>query len=123
MNLSQKSCVPSSRDAAPFSPPQALIMKVHLHPAWDLIFDGTRLLRRFRFKNFKDALALAVIIGELAESENHHPDLHIGWGRLEVEITTHAVHGLVENDFIFAAKVDKAFDDFFATGGKNRSSV
>jgi 4a-hydroxytetrahydrobiopterin dehydratase len=110
MNPAEQPSKPVQKETRPLTPAQALVMKVRLHPDWDLIENGTRLIRRFRFKNFKDAMALAVIIGDLAESENHHPDMFIAWGRLDVAITTHSVHGLMENDVAFAAKVDKAFD-------------
>ncbi|GAB6097240.1 4a-hydroxytetrahydrobiopterin dehydratase [Desulfatiferula olefinivorans] len=110
MDLAEQSLKPVQKGDAPLTPGQALILKVHLHPDWDLVDNGTRLIRRFRFRNFKQAMALAVIIGDLAESENHHPDLFITWGRLDVSLTTHDVQGLTENDVVFAAKVDKASD-------------
>lgn len=110
MNPAEQTKKPIQKDATPLTPAEVLVMKVQLHPDWDLIDNGTRLIRRFRFRNFKDAMALAVIIGDLAEAENHHPDLFIAWGRLDVAITTHSVHGLMENDVVFAARVDKAFD-------------
>lgn len=112
MDLFQKTCIPCQGGATPYTEAEATVLKVHIHTDWDLTDNGTRLVRRFRFKNFKDAMALAVKIGDIAETENHHPDMHISWGRLKVEITTHKIHGLVESDFIFAAKVDKAFDEF-----------
>lgn len=74
-------------------------------PAWRV--DGDRrLLRTFRFADFAGAMALANRVADVAETEGHHPDLHVHWGRLEVEVTTHAIKGLSENDFILAAKVD-----------------
>ena len=77
-----------------------------LDPAWKL--EETRIRRRFKFRNFRDALALANKIGDLAEAEGHHPDLGVGWGYLNVTLTTHAANGLTDNDFIMAAKIDKA---------------
>jgi 4a-hydroxytetrahydrobiopterin dehydratase len=62
--------------------------------------------RRYRFKNFADAMCGAVAIGKMAEEQHHHPDLHISWGALGVEIWTHKIGGLTESDFIFAAKCD-----------------
>ncbi|MBU1171905.1 MAG: 4a-hydroxytetrahydrobiopterin dehydratase [Proteobacteria bacterium] len=117
MELFQKTCIPCQGGVKPFSPEQAQAMKKQVHPDWDLKDDSTHLTRNFRFKNFKDAMALAIKIGDIAEAENHHPDLHISWGRLGIEITTHKIKGLVESDFIFAAKVDNAFDEFSVHGG------
>ena len=72
-----------------------------------LIDDAHLLIKEFQFKNFKEALAFANKVGEIAEAEQHHPDLSVGWGRVSVELTTHAIDGLSENDFIVAAKIDE----------------
>ncbi len=63
--------------------------------------------RQFKFKDFKEALAFVNKIGEIAEEEGHHPDIELGWGRVGVELSTHAIGGLSTNDFILAAKIDK----------------
>jgi 4a-hydroxytetrahydrobiopterin dehydratase len=64
------------------------------------------LMRTYRFKDFAEAMAGAVRIGEMADEQQHHPDLHVAWGRLGVEVWTHKIGGLTESDFIFAAKCD-----------------
>ncbi len=69
--------------------------------------DGKKLKREFKFKDFKEALAFVNKIGETAEEESHHPDIELGWGRVAVELSTHAIGGLSVNDFILAAKIDK----------------
>lgn len=74
-------------------------------PQWE-VHDNRRLVRRFTFKNFADALAFVNRVGALAESEGHHPDIKFGWGYADITLTTHAVGGLSENDFILAAKVN-----------------
>ena len=74
-------------------------------PDWRLI-DYHYLQRRFKFKNFAEALAFVNRVGALAESEGHHPDIKFGWGYVEITLFTHAVDGLSENDFILAAKID-----------------
>ncbi len=66
------------------------------------------LTRQFKFKGFMPAVELANRIAAIAEDEGHHPDLHLGWGYLTVELWTHAAGGLTENDFILAAKVEAA---------------
>jgi len=75
-------------------------------PDWELSNDGKSISRRFKFKNFADSLAFINKVGEIAEIENHHPNIKFGWGYARVEISTHAIHGLSENDFILAAKIN-----------------
>jgi 4a-hydroxytetrahydrobiopterin dehydratase len=70
--------------------------------------DHPVLTKRFRFKGFMPGVDLVNRIASIAESEGHHPDLCLGWGYLTVELWTHAAGGLTENDFILAAKVEKA---------------
>lgn len=69
--------------------------------------DPPRLLRWFKFKNFREALEFANRIGELAEVMDHHPDLLVTWGKLRCEIWTHNLKGLSELDFILAARIDR----------------
>ena len=78
-------------------------------PAWHVVERQgiSRLEREFTFKDFQSAMAFAVLVGELAEAEGHHPDLHIGWGRVRVETWTHKIRGLHRNDFVLAAKIDR----------------
>lgn len=79
-------------------------------PEWKLLNDSERKIQRvFRFKNFADAMAFTVRVGELAESENHHPAILTEWGRATVTWWTHAIRGLHRNDFIMAAKTDEIF--------------
>lgn len=79
-------------------------------PSWRLHDDGTVLGRDFRFDGFLLALAFVNALGWLAEQENHHPDLALGWGYCRVRLSTHDVGGLSENDLICAAKIDGLFD-------------
>jgi 4a-hydroxytetrahydrobiopterin dehydratase len=65
----------------------------------------------YRFDNFAQAMHAALRIGEMAEQQQHHPDLHVSWGRLVVEVWTHKIGGLTESDFIFAAKCDALVRD------------
>lgn len=76
-------------------------------PGWTLSGDRQWISKEFSFKDFAEALAFANKIGDIAEREGHHPDLQVRWGKVVVELTTHAICGLSENDFILAAKVDK----------------
>ena len=63
--------------------------------------------KNFKFKNFLDSQNFINKVGEISENEGHHPDISFGWGYAEVKITTHAIEGLSENDFILAAKIDQ----------------
>ncbi len=73
---------------------------------WHLSGDGKTISKEFKFENFLEAMGFANKITAIAEEEGHHPDLSIGWGRVGVELTTHAIKGLSENDFILGAKID-----------------
>ncbi len=74
-------------------------------PEWEIVA-GQEMKRRFKFKNFAEALVFVNKVGALAESEGHHPDIRFGWGYAEITTFTHAVDGLSENDFILAVKID-----------------
>jgi 4a-hydroxytetrahydrobiopterin dehydratase len=72
------------------------------------IADGPRLTKTWKFPDFATALAFVNQIGAIADAEDHHPDVALSWGRVGVELWTHAAGGLTENDFIVAAKIDAA---------------
>jgi 4a-hydroxytetrahydrobiopterin dehydratase len=74
-------------------------------PGWS-VAGGQRIGREFRFKDFRSALAFADRVGAVADAEDHHPDLHVSWGRTGVVLWTHVAGGLTENDFVLAAKID-----------------
>jgi 4a-hydroxytetrahydrobiopterin dehydratase len=75
-------------------------------PNWER--DGNQRLRReFKFPNFRDAFGFVARVALVAESEGHHPDIELGWGRAQFELTTHAASGLTRNDFVMAAKIDR----------------
>jgi 4a-hydroxytetrahydrobiopterin dehydratase len=77
-------------------------------PSWRLSADGKRIRREWRVKDFATALDFFARVGQVAEAEDHHPDLHLtGYRNVALELSTHAVGSLTENDFILAAKVDQ----------------
>ena len=81
-------------------------------PRWSLSDDGKSISRKVLCANFVDAVQLINRIAEVAESEQHHPDLHLtGYRKLRVDLTTHAIDGLSENDFIVAAKIDRLLEE------------
>jgi 4a-hydroxytetrahydrobiopterin dehydratase len=77
-------------------------------PQWQLTADGKRIRREWRVKDFATALDFFRRVGDVAEAEDHHPDLHLtGYRNVAIEVWTHAVGGLTLNDFILAAKIDR----------------
>ncbi|MBX4191882.1 4a-hydroxytetrahydrobiopterin dehydratase [Candidatus Parcubacteria bacterium] len=106
--LAKKRCIPCEGGVEALSPKEAEKLRTEeLNDEWMLIDDAHLLVREFRFKNFADAMTFANKIAKIADEENHHPELNVGWGHVGVELTTHAIHGLSENDFILAAKIDE----------------
>jgi 4a-hydroxytetrahydrobiopterin dehydratase len=84
---------------------EAQKLMAELHADWRL--EDNEIERKFKFKDFKEAIAFVNKVAEIAESEGHHPEIEINYNRVKIELTTHAVKGLSENDFILAAKIDK----------------
>ncbi len=105
MGLTAKTCVPCQGGIPPLVRDAAEKFMSET-PEWTLSDNADRIERKFSFSDFAQAMAFAVKIGELAESEGHHPDLGVGWGYCTVELYTHKINGLHENDFIMAAKID-----------------
>ena len=108
-DLIKKKCVPCEGGAIPFN-----ISEIHKYQkmvdGWSLIENEKKIFfleKDFKFKNFLDSQKFVNKVGGLAEDEGHHPDIIFGWGYAKIKITTHAIEGLSENDFILAAKIDK----------------
>jgi 4a-hydroxytetrahydrobiopterin dehydratase len=104
-DLASRSCVPCRGGVEPLSEDAVGALLKKLNGEWRVI-EGKRLEREFQFKNFRRAMAFAQAIGTIAEEQQHHPDLCLGWGYVRVALLTHAIGGLHENDFILAAKID-----------------
>ena len=107
MDLIKKHCVPCEGGTPPISNKKEddLLKKTS---GWILIRDGThRITKQFTFKNFVDAIAFVNKVAALAEEEGHHPDIKIVYNKVQLDLFTHAVGGLSENDFIMAAKIDQ----------------
>jgi len=108
-DLLKKKCQPCEGGVMPFD-----ISEIHKYQkkvdGWNILEDKKKnffLNKKFNFKNFAESQKFINKIGEISESEGHHPDISFGWGYAEVKITTHAIEGLSENDFILAAKIDQ----------------
>ena len=105
-DLSQKHCQTCQGDTPPLKPDQIRAFLKELQPDWSLIEDK-KIERTFKFKNFREAMAFTNRVAELAESEGHHPDINLhGWNKVTITLSTHAIGGLSENDFIVARKIE-----------------
>ena len=105
--LTQKRCVPCE-GGVPALTPDEVRKYLKATPKWKLTGDGKRVRREWRAKDFPTALDFFERVGRIAEEEDHHPDLHLtGYRNVAIEIGTHAIDGLSENDFILAAKIDQ----------------
>jgi 4a-hydroxytetrahydrobiopterin dehydratase len=103
--LIERSCHKVDPDQGPLEGDQIGELSAQV-PDWE-IEDEERIWRTFEFENFAQALAFVNRIGELAEHQRHHPDISLSWGMVRVELSTHSIGGLSENDFIVAAKIDQ----------------
>ena len=107
--LTGKRCQACEGGVAKYTRVEATQQLSQLSGEWQLSDDAKMISRKFKLRNFVQAMELANQIARLAEEEQHHPDLHItGYRQLRVDLTTHAIDGLSENDFILAAKIDAA---------------
>lgn len=103
--LSGKACVPCSGSTPRLGDVEIEVFRNKIDSGW-IVEDGRSLTRKFKFHNFKEALAFTNSVGAIAEKEGHHPDILLAWGKVEVTLTTHKIGGLSENDFILASKID-----------------
>ena len=108
-DLLEKKCVPCEGGVKAFD-----ISEIHKYQkkvdGWEIIQNDKKvyfLEKKFEFKNFLESQKFVNEVGKVSEEEGHHPDIIFGWGYAKINITTHAINGLSENDFILAAKIDK----------------
>ena len=111
-DLLNKKCVPCEEGILPFD-----ISEIHKYQkkvdGWDVNENEKKnyfLEKKFIFKNFINSQDFVIKVGRVSEVEGHHPDIFFGWGYARIMITTHAIEGLSENDFILAAKIDQIFN-------------
>lgn len=112
MALADQKCVPCKGETPPLSQEEIDKLRNEI-PDWEIT--GDHIEKTYKFPNFVEAMKFANRITNIAQAEDHHPDLHISWGKVRVELTTHAINGLSANDFIVAAKIDRLED---TTGDK-----
>ncbi|HSN71958.1 MAG TPA: 4a-hydroxytetrahydrobiopterin dehydratase [Steroidobacteraceae bacterium] len=104
--LKNRRCQPCEGGVEPLSHAAATELSRQLEEGWQVDADGRGLRRSFRFKNFYHTMGFVNAVAYIANAEDHHPDLEIGYDYCRVLFTTHAINGLSDNDFICAAKVD-----------------
>jgi len=104
-DLAERQCIPC-RGGVPALKGEKLRGLAAQVSDWQVV-DEHHLQKTYKFTDFRESLDFVNRIGELAETEGHHPDICFGWGKAEVSIWTHKINGLTESDFILAAKIDK----------------
>ncbi len=111
-DLAEKKCIPCEGGIPGFD-----ISEIHKYlkmvDGWEVKADEDKiyyLIKEFKFKNFIESQNFINEVGKIAEKEGHHPDIFFGWGYAKINVTTHAIEGLSENDFILAAKIDQIFN-------------
>jgi 4a-hydroxytetrahydrobiopterin dehydratase len=107
-SLADKTCVPCRGGVPPLKGAQLseIFSQLPAHAEWKVVNEHN-LARTYKFPDFKTALAFVNRVGAIAEEQEHHPDIVLAWGKVEVTIWTHKVDGLTESDFILAAKIDQ----------------
>ncbi len=105
-DLLSRHCVPCEGGTKPLSRSGAEAY-LTATPGWDLVLDEPMMLKRkLKFKDFAGSMQFINRVADVAEAEGHHPDFNVSWNRVQLELTTHAIGGLSENDFIMAAKIN-----------------
>lgn len=108
VSLVSKMCVPCKGGTPPLPYEVANGLLKEVGEGWSLNAKG-HLYKEYKLTNFVEVMGLANMVAQIAENENHHPDLMLSWGKFAVEIWTHKINGLTESDFILAAKIQQAF--------------
>ncbi len=102
--LAQKTCVPCRGGTPPLTAEEIKPLADQV-PGWEVV-ENHHLEKSNRFEDFKSALDFVNRVGELAEEQDHHPDLYLAWGKVDITTWTHKIDGLSESDFILAAKIN-----------------
>ena len=103
--LAEKECVPCKGGVPPLKGEALQRLQQQLGHGWTVVREH-HLEKEYTFTNFREALAFTNRVGELAESQNHHPDIYLAWGKVKITLWTHKIDGLTESDFVMAAKIE-----------------
>jgi 4a-hydroxytetrahydrobiopterin dehydratase len=109
--LADKTCVPCRGGVPPLKGKElaAIHQQLAEFAHWTVV-NQHHIVRNYKFPDFRSALAFVNKVGSVADEQGHHPDILLGWGKVEITTWTHAVDGLTESDFILAAKIDRLQD-------------
>lgn len=105
-DLAKKECQPCKEGTPPLKGGALKQMQSQLGNDWQVL-NEEKLEKQFKFPDFKQALAFVNRVGEIAEQQNHHPDIYFTWGQARIQLSTHSIGGLSESDFIMAAKISE----------------
>ena len=111
-SLLTKNCIPCSGSIPPLEDNQKLILLKELSSIWELVDGGKKLRAIVKCSEFSGPMKIANDIAIIADKQWHHPDLHISFGQLGIDLWTHKIDDLVESDFIFAAKIDEVLKSY-----------
>ncbi len=106
MDLSKKKCKPCEGGTAPLNQQEVKGYLKQIKDGWK-VTDKNKISKEFLFVNFKHTMDFVNKVADLADEEGHHPVMHVYYGKVIIELWTHAINGLSENDFILASKIDK----------------
>jgi 4a-hydroxytetrahydrobiopterin dehydratase len=109
-DLASRDCKTFEGGEPPLGQAEQKELADQLAPGWRIV-EGHHLEKEYEFEDFREALDFTNEVGEIAEEQDHHPDIELGWGRVLIRLRTHKIDGLSENDFILAAKADEAMLD------------
>ena len=105
--LSEKKCAPCEGGVETLKPAKVKLLRKQLHKDWKIAKDSKSLTRSLKFKDFYRTMSFVNALSHIANTEDHHPDMEVGYGYCRVTFSTHAIGGLSVNDFICAAKLDR----------------
>ncbi|MFO1469082.1 MAG: 4a-hydroxytetrahydrobiopterin dehydratase [Steroidobacteraceae bacterium] len=105
--LTERHCTPCEGGVPPLAPEAARALMSQLDPAWAITADGRSIVRAWKFRDFYRTMSFVNAVAHIANREDHHPDLEVGYDHCRVRYTTHAIGGLSDNDFICAARIDR----------------
>lgn len=105
MKLEEKTCKPCEGGIPPFSQEKIQEYIVQLKEGWEIV-DGTKIKKQYKFSDFNEAMKFVNEVARVAEQEQHHPNIRIVYNKVNIELTTHVIKGLSENDFIMAARIE-----------------
>lgn len=105
-DLLSKKCTPCEAGTPPLTPNRFELLLKQLKLDWEVI-EEKKIRHEFKFKGFVEAMDFVNKVAKLAEEENHHPNIHIYYSRVVIDLTTHSIKGLSENDFVMAAKIEE----------------